>query len=125
MKRYYLTDIVGDGTKGNPYRPKIPDGFNFVAVIDKPTRPWAFVLVAALDHSALLADPTVRALPPAIATDPDGPLTIPEKAQVDAALLAKGHVNPSISASLHREAIREVGKFIHPYFHESNLNVSE
>lgn len=62
--------MVGNGTEESPYRPKVADypKINWSAVVSHNPDgtlkfPWAFVIVKAIDHTALLADNQIKALP--------------------------------------------------------------
>lgn len=69
MRRYYVCPVVGDGSESSPYRPKVADyGVSYVALLGQnpdgsTRRQWAFVLVNALDHTSILADNQIFALP--------------------------------------------------------------
>lgn len=66
--RYYVAPLAGDGTENDPYRPALPDVYDWVALIPsdpggQPHSNWALCLVDADDHSRLEADSTLHALP--------------------------------------------------------------
>ena len=68
-RRYYLCAIIGDGAYENPYRSAAAEyGLSYVSDIPvddmgHPTSTWTLTLVNALNHSALLSDPLISALP--------------------------------------------------------------
>lgn len=69
MRRYYLCAMIGNGSEESPYRPKVANyNVSWSAVVshnaDGTLRfPWAFVIVNTIDHTALLADNQIKALP--------------------------------------------------------------
>ena len=69
-KRYYLADIIGDGTETNPYRPAVADhGVAWVGMIDSdpetgaPLHPNTLVVVETENHAKLRADTRIAPLP--------------------------------------------------------------
>lgn len=69
-QRYYISDIVGDGSEMNPYRVAISGipGVATTAIIPsspdgKPLYTWALVSVRANDHAAIRSHPSAYALP--------------------------------------------------------------
>lgn len=70
MKRYYLSKVVGSGTRQDMFRAKADDlaaaaGGNCSAAIRSGSvaGDWCLVVVDCRDHTALLADPDCRDFP--------------------------------------------------------------
>ncbi len=131
MKRYYISKIIGDGTEGNSYRVKIADsGKNYVAVIANdpvtgaPTRQWALVLVAAADHTDLLADTDNNAFPDITLDAIISTIPLATRNAVKNFLLSRGiDISDLKNSDPFRLIIRRVGKFIHNAFDENNFDV--
>lgn len=68
-KRYYLCDIVGDGSEDNPFRPAVADyNVSYVMACDsdatgRPIHADAMVLVNAEDHAQLRGKPGIDPMP--------------------------------------------------------------
>ena len=131
-KRYYLTDIIGDGTEENPFRPAVADlGVSWVGSIPtgddgRPLKSWALVMVAAQNHALVRTKPGVDALPD---FPLDGKLnSINQSARqgLDQALTKRG-LSPTIynGADGYRDVIRAVGRANDPAFDENNFDVAE
>lgn len=132
MKRYYLSDIIGDGTEENPFRPAVADlGVAWSGSIPtdpdtgKPLKTWALVIVSAANHAALRADNRIAALP-------DFPLdgkvsainTTTKNGMLNA--LTKRGIDTSFvgNADGYRDVIRGVGRAADPVFDENNFDVT-
>ena len=69
MKRYYVCPVIGDGTEENAYRPKVADyNVSWTGLLSTdpqglPKKAWSLVLVDTVDHTAILADGKIFALP--------------------------------------------------------------
>lgn len=135
MKRYYLSKIIGDGrSPETAFKPKIGliPGLNYVSeiksdpVTGSPAEQFALCLVAARNHSAILADADNRALP-------DVPLDVKMNA-INASTKSKfvddlaffgidsAFIN---SADGFRDSVRYLGKRLNANFDENNFDVSE
>lgn len=131
MKRYFLSPIIGTGTFGDDYRPKISDhGVSHVSVIPtgpdgQPTSDWALCLVEAVNFAPLLTDPALRALP-------DFPLDVRLSAMSTtartAAESAVTHFGVAVETlnfnSGYRELVRSIGRTLEPLFDENNFDVA-
>jgi hypothetical protein len=63
MKRYYVAPVIGDGqTPETAFRPDIPTGLNASYVLD-PSKGWAVCVIAAIDHTGLVANSKLIPLP--------------------------------------------------------------
>ena len=132
-KRYYISPIVGTGDEFDPFRPKVADyGVPWAGSIPSdpktghPTSEWALVVVNAKNHSALLADGAIDALP-------DFPLdgkvssvhTVTKNAMINK--MKKRGIKTSFIAGTdgYREVIRGVGRLLDEQFDENNFDVAE
>lgn len=133
MKRYYLAPIVGNGSRENPYRAKVQDyGVTHVAVV--PTDPltgiplfsWALVLVSAPNHSTLLTDLDLTALPD---FPLDAVLSALQAGVRNAMLTALANrgvdIGPINTNWGYRQVIRHVGQHLDGNFSENNFDVSD
>jgi hypothetical protein len=133
-KRFYLCDIIGDGSIENPYRAAVADlGVNHVSVFPPQdpntgqyTRPHCLVLVNASNHSALRADKRLDALP-------DFPLDGKVDAIENTAKVGMRNVlgkrgfsrEHATNKDGYREVIRSIGRELDPGFDENDLDASE
>lgn len=132
MKRYYLCDVIGDGSEENSYRPALADyGVNHVAVIPtgpngRPLFAWCLALVDTPGHGALLADVRLDALPD---FPPDAKISSmhrPTKQAMTNAIQRRGVGTSFIEgADGYREIIRSIGRYLDTNFDENNFDVSE
>jgi len=125
--RYYITDIVGDGTEFNAFRPNIPDKQNQIwevlggiptDVNGKPTLDFALVKVSqwfdgaevGTNFEAIDAIGTNMMMPSVL----DDPASARLKTDVATRLGARA---PNFTtANTVRDIIREVGRVIDPKF---------
>lgn len=132
-KRYYLSDIVGDGSIDNPYRPAIADeGVNHVAVFPPQnpdgtyTRTTCLVLVNSPNHGRFRGRKDIDPLPD---FPLDGKVSAVEgRSRMDAgsALERRGFVSSHLTGKDgYREVIRSIGKELDGNFDENNFDVSE
>lgn len=134
MKRYYLCDIIGDGTFGNFYRPKLADIGVDARVTEMqtdpatgvPTKPWCLVLVADRNHGKLQNVPGVDPLPD---YPMDGKVSAINAVARQAMLnrLAARSINGNVvqTADGYREVIRGIGRELNPLFDENNFDVAD
>ncbi|WP_314435539.1 hypothetical protein [Massilia timonae] len=127
MKRYYICEVsfvdIGGGDMG--YVPAVRDHGVALSCVMAPENPtWSLVIVKADDHSMLLADPRILALPALpldamVATIPGEQISavVDRLAQFDA-------VVPELpSLLLYRDVIREIGRRLENDFDEHTLDV--
>lgn len=128
-KRYYLSDIIGDGSVDNPYRVAASEFSGIRAVADIPTdsagRPihrQALCLVAASDHGRIAAAPGVDAL-----ADLDRPGAMSQAARVAVAAVLRRRGLPAAAAQAQdvRGLVRAVGQRFNPAFREDQFNVTD
>lgn len=132
-KRYYLADIIGDGSIENPYRPAGVDGLNHVAVFppqDPQTgqyaRPHCMVLVNTANHAPLRNRQGVDPLPDFPLDGKVQAVETAAKNQAVNALTRRGFKNDHFTLKDgYREVIRSIGKELDSNFDENNFDVSE
>ena len=131
-KRYYLADIIGDGTEINPYRPAVADhGVAWVGVIDSDPETGAplyantIALVETENHAKLRADTRIDPLPDFAL---DGKLTAIKTAARNGMLKAlskRGFATAAINnADGYRDALQQIGRQRGAAFDINNFDVS-
>lgn len=133
MRRYYLSQIIGTGTEDDPYRPKIADlRVNHVAVIPsdpvtgKPKFAWALVIVNTANHTALLSDGQIEALPDLSLDAKLNSLSAAVRNALISRLTAKGISTTGVNVNTtYRDVVRRVGQFLRATFSENNFDVAE
>lgn len=125
-KRYYLCDVIGDGTEFNPFRPAIADeGVNWVGEVSSDNTK-ALVLVNVSNHSALLSDPQFDSMPDFPLDAKVNSLQSQAKNAMLNAMSKRGFATGLISsADGYRDVIRGIGRELNPNFDENNFDVSE
>lgn len=114
-KRWYIAPIIGDGTEGNFYRLKLPAGVNYSAVIPSnadgtPKFTFGLAIVAAADHTALLNDPELDAIPN---SNVDKTMSVAERGAVILRLAARGISTTRVATEASpREIVRLVGRHL-------------
>ena len=131
-KRFYLCPVVGDGTYGNPYRPKVADypvswsGVMPTNAAGKPTAAWALVRVAAANHVAVMADPQIDALPNLDLDGKVASLSAAVKTALRTRLTALGIATDVLDrADGYRDLVRAIGRRLQADFDEEKLDVAE
>lgn len=130
-KRYYLTDIIGDGGPDNPYRPALAEhGVDYVAEIatgpdGRPTSSWALALVAAPNHTPLLSDQRLDALPAFPLDAKVNALQTQARNRMQQALARRGIAVDVASADGYRDVVRGIGRQLNPAFSEENFDVAD
>jgi hypothetical protein len=133
MKRYYICDILGDGSYGNPYRPSVADQ-NVAWVGAIPTNPdtgaplftWTLALVASDDHTKLRNKPGIAPLPDFPLDGKVSAINAATVALMKAAVQARG-----IPASIvdgkdgYREVIRAIGTRLQSDFSEDKFDIAD
>lgn len=132
MKRYYISDIIGDGTEDNPYRAKIADeGVAHASIIPsdpetgRPLNTWALSIVAAQNHDKFKFKGKAG-----IDQLPDSPMdgkvsAIQGRGQMDDAFSRRGI--PSLPGNVDgfRDVIRHVGRQLSVGFNENKLDIAD
>lgn len=137
MKRYYISDVIGDGSEDNPYRAaaEVP-GVNVTALIPthpeghpdygKPSSPWCLCLVAADDHVRIRKLPGVDPLPDVTLDTRWGAADREKQDAAMAALSRRGIAQPSMDAGDgYRAFLRKLGRKLDPTFHEDAFDVRD
>ena len=128
MKRYYICDIIGDGTQENSYRPSIAlENVNWTAIMPAnnpvtgaPVKQWALVIVGAQDHSSFETKPGIDALP----VQPlHMPLFAIAREALRTKLIARGIRPDVVDRNEMREVLRDIGREIEPAFSENQFDV--
>ena len=137
MRRYYIADILGDGTEENPYRTAvsgIPDT-NVAAEITThplghpqqghPVFTSCLAFVAAKDHAEIRALPGVDPLPDFPLDGKVSAINAATKGLMKAALTRRGLDADSIvdAKDGYREVIRGIGQHFNPQFSEDRFHV--
>lgn len=133
MKRYYLCDLIGDGSMGNPFRPSVADeGVNHVTVFppqDMRTGQYqgtrCLVLIDTVNHARLMRDPRNRVLPEFPLDGKLNAMRTDTNNAMNAMLQAQGFLVNWQSSAGYREVIRGIGRQLDPAFHEDAFDVSE
>lgn len=137
-KRYYLCNIIGDGTDSMPtattgaFRPSIADlGVSWVGTIPsdpitgRPLYSWALVLVNTDNHARVIETPGVDALPDFPLDGKVNAINNVTRTKMDAALNRRG-INPAFVSNSdgYRDVIRGIGKTLEASFDENNFDVA-
>ncbi len=129
-KRYYLCDIIGNGSEENPFRVVVSDyGVSNVAVI--PTHPatglplysWALTKVSARSHANLRQ--ICQPLPDYPMDGKVNGIHNATRAQMKADIEARTAKSATWvdGTDGYREVIRGIGRFLEPVFDENNFDV--
>lgn len=131
-RRFVICDVVGTGTKVDPYRPIISDQpVRYVALMPtdaegKPTRTWCLARVAAVDLSPAISRTGVDPMPN---MQPDDLMTSLPAAQRNALLTtlqARGiETPPSWAGVTARQFIRGIGRQLEPAMSEATFEVGD
>jgi hypothetical protein len=127
-KRYYLSDIIGDGSDDNPFRPALQDhGVSWAASIptdDDPNSPnygkprftSCFAIVVTTNHGPLRADSRLEALPDQALTKTMS--SIPETAKTGMliGLSRKGFSTGINVGGTYRDTLQDIGAQRDPGF---------
>lgn len=131
MRRYYISPIVGDGSDLNPFRPKVANyGVAWVACIASglnggPKHNWALVLVNAIDHTPLIDDPDIRAIPQAALDNTLATLSTQQRQFLRSIIDGLGLDTSQITAQTTlRQVLRYLGRTLDANFSESRFDVA-
>lgn len=131
-KRYYLAEIIGDGSESNPYRPAVAEyNVAWVGAIDsdpdtgKPLHSNTIVLVETDNHARLRADSRIDPLPDFAL---DGKMTAINTAArkgMLTALTKRGFSTAATNnADGYRDALQQIGRQRSAVFDINNFDVS-
>jgi len=132
-KRYYLCDIIGDGSEYDSFRPAVADlGVSWVGSIPtgedgKPLNTWALVMVATQDHAAVRGTPGVDSLPDFPMDGRVSAINGTTKGLMKAAMTRRGlNANALVDGTDgYRDVIRGIGRSIDLTFDENKFDVAE
>lgn len=125
MKRYYLCDVIGDGTGDNPWRPAIDtikgeEGEMRSFEVNVLTGQSIAVVDGREDHSKLIATSKVDVLP-------DVPMNLKLSEiqiltdNIEVKIANRGFSKEWNNSNSFRDMLRSVGKQINPNFDENNF----
>lgn len=133
MKRYYLCDIIGDGTEFNPFRPAVADYdvpwagmIKSDPVTGVPLQPFALVIVGGNKHVDILRDARVTPMPDFPLDAKVSGMHKPTKDAMIIAMQKRGIPIEFLSTvDGYREVIRTVGRQLEPAFDENGFDVAD
>ena len=128
-KRLYLSDVIGTGTRADPYRPAISTIANVTKtnVINAPARMHCVVLVDAPGpvHADLAADARVDLIPAIGLNDRWDTLTLAQRTAIRNRLIDRGFDVSSIgNVVLFRVILRHICRQIRNEFDEDRFDVT-
>ena len=132
LKRYYLADIIGDGTdEGGDFRPAVADypvkwagPFPINDQTGHPLKNWTLVTVEADNHAPLLQDSRLDALPDWPLDGKVSGINTSTKNAMLAAMTRRG-IDTSfvVGTDGYREVIRAIGIAANATFDENSFSV--
>ena len=132
-KKYYVSDIIGDGSEENPFRPAVADhGVAWVGSIQsdpdtgRPIYADCLVLVSAQNHAQLRSDKRITAMPDFALDGKVSAINTTTKNGMLTALQKRGFNTATIgNKDGYREALHDVGKQRDPAFNIDNFDIAE
>lgn len=143
MKRYYICDILGDGSDTDPtpttgpFRPAVADlGVNWVGAIPthpeghpdhgKPVHTWTLVMVAGKDHAKLRDVPGVDPLPDFPMDGRVSAINQATRTEMEQAITRRGIASSVVTGKDgYRDIVRAIGQTLEPTFDENNFDISD
>lgn len=136
MKRYYLSNLVGDGSEDNPFRPRVADyGVAWAGSIptdENPASPTygrpiygdCLVIVDTVDHNVLRQDSAIDALPDFPLDGKVSGINAAAKNAMNAALERRGFSTLSlIGVDGYRDTLQAIGRQRDPAFNIDKFDV--
>lgn len=130
-KRYYVAEIIGDGSMDNPYRPAVEDyGVAWAGAIEtdvagKPIHRDCLVLVSTDNHAQLRADSRIDAMPDFALDGKMSAINNVVKTAMINALRRRGiDVSGLTNTDGYREALQQIGMQRSAAFDIDKLDVS-
>lgn len=123
--RYYLCDVVGDGTEDNPYRAALEDepGIDGIATViasgpdGRPVYPYALCVVESDDHQRLRNRKNVDVLPEVSLDNRMSAVSQVARARLDNAISRRNIPTTGLQvAEGYRDVIRLLGRRLDPAF---------
>lgn len=132
-KRYYMCDIIGDGSEFNPFRPAVADhGVAWVGSIPtgedgRPVHSWALVLVATGNHAQLRGRADMDPLPDFALDGRADAIAAVERAAMKAAMRRRNlDANAIVDGrDGYRHVIRALGQVADPTFDENKFDIAD
>lgn len=127
-KRYYISDVIGDGSMDSPYRAKIQDGVinGIQSVITgkpdgSPLFSWVLCIVDADNHGILVPMTGVDQLPDILGNINALDLSVPARASIDNAI-SRVSAGVTISDQMsYDDIISDLGKALNSTFDVSKF----
>lgn len=128
--RYYLCDVIGDGTEENPYRADLEDAPNIDGISAKiasgpdgrPVFPYCLCVVEAKNHMPLRLRPNVDALPEVSLDNRMSAVSQAARARLDDAMARRKIPTTGFAvAEGYRDVIRLLGKRLDSTFDPDNF----
>lgn len=130
MKRYYVCDLIGDGSEENPFRPAVADfpvswaGSIVTGDDGRPVHGDCLVIVNTEDHSTLRNAARVTPLPDFPLDGKVSAIQNGTKNAMLSALTARGFDTTAIgNADGYRDALIEIGRQRDPAFNVDKFDV--
>lgn len=130
-KRYYVCDVIGDGSEFNPYRAKIADmGVSWVGVIPtdatgKPVKTWALALVDTVNHARLSATAGIDQMPDISLDIKTSAISTASRSQLSSMLSRRGISTVNISSTdSYKDIINDVGRSLDASFTADNFDIA-
>lgn len=123
--RYYICDVIGDGTDDNPYRADLQDapGIDGISAViasgpdGRPAFPYALCVVEASNHLPLRARQGVDALPEVSLDNRMSAVSQAARARLDNAMARRGIPSTGFAvAEGYRDVIRLLGQRLESAF---------
>lgn len=130
-KRYYLSPIIGSGSDSDPYRAKVADyGVNYVALIPSqptgnPKQAWALAIVGTANHTALLNDNALAAMPDLLPNALMSSMSGKVRNDFNAALSKFGLNVAWAGTDAWRDVLTRIGQLAEPVFTPDAFDVVE
>lgn len=130
VKRYYVSNIIGNGTDEDPFRPKVADyGVSWVGSIPTdangiPVYADCLTVVNAEDHSALRKDAAIDAMPDFPLDGKVSAIQTSTKNAMMTALAVRGFDTSNLgNADGYRDVIQAIGQQRDPLFNVDKFDV--
>ena len=126
-KRYYLCNVLGDGSRVNPYRPAVSDtaGVSYVVAINAPAFTSCLVMINTSNQTPF-SEGNAQFLPlPELSLDSRWNTygTAGQRSALMDAIQARGLSTSGMAGTdPYRELIRALGKQLNPVFHEGSFD---
>lgn len=133
-KRYYICDVIGDGSDADPYRASVADSGAAVAAVmpdndpqtGRPLVSWCLAIVSATNHAPILADARNDRMPDFPLDGKVNAINAAAKGLMRAALIRRGLDADALidGKDGFREVVRGIGRALSPVFDENAFDVA-